>query len=151
MGSKAPPNADDILVVVETPEKWGTICGDAAQKDMLFVVEVYAAWCGPSQAAISTYKKIKDANEAKKFKLCKVCADVVGGEGEYLEQFKILARPTFLFFKDGEQVAQVDGISMPQLEKCVPHIRVCLPFSSPNRIRLLLNPAVLLLLGGNGQ
>ena len=84
---------------------------------MLFVVEVYANWCGPSAAAISTYKKIKDANEAKKFKLCKVCADVAGGEGEYLEKYKINARPTFLFFRDGEQVAQVEGVSMPTLEK----------------------------------
>ena len=113
----AAPSADDILFIVETPEQWATICGDEATKDMLFIVEVYAAWCGASAAAISTYKRLKDENAAKKFKLCKVCADVAGGEGEYLEKFKINARPTFLFFKDGEQVAQVDGVSMPTLEK----------------------------------
>ena len=46
-----------------------------------------------------------------------MCADVASGDGEYLEKFKINARPTFLFMKDGEQVAQVDGVSMPNLEK----------------------------------
>lgn len=113
----AAPSADDILFIIETPEQWATVCGEEAVKDKLFVVEVYASWCGPATAAISTYKKLKDEHEGKKFKLCKVCADVASGDGEYLEKFKINARPTFLFMKDGEQVAQVDGVSMPNLEK----------------------------------
>ena len=113
----AAPSADDILFIIETPEQWATVFGEEATKDMLFIVEVYAAWCGPAAAAISTYMRLKEDNDGKKFKLCKVCADVAGGEGEYLEKFKINARPTFLFFKDGEQVAQIDGVSMPTLEK----------------------------------
>ena len=121
-----------LQLTIETPEQWTTIAGDSAHKDMLYVVEVYASWCGPSQAATSTYRKIKDANEAKKFKLCKVCADLdcprpkADAEGEMepffpLEKYKINAKPTFLLFKDGDQVAAVDGVSMPMLEKCAPH------------------------------
>ena len=60
----------------------------------------------------------------KKFKMCKVCASLgkdiaeAGGEN-VLEPYEILARPTFLLFKDGEQIAKVEGVSMPTLEKLV--------------------------------
>merc|ERR1712146_662601 len=115
---------------IDTVEEWNVTCGENAAKDMLFVVEVYAAWCGPSQAVLSTYKKIKDNNEAKKFKLCKVCADLCPDsstdafkEAEetplLLAKHKVNPRPTFLLFKEGELVAQVEGVSMPTLEKLI--------------------------------
>ena len=70
------------------------------------------------------YKKIKDSNEQKKFKLCRVCASLGADIAEAakdnpLEKYKIMARPTFLLFKDGEQVALVEGVSMPTLEKLI--------------------------------
>ena len=68
--------SEELLKTIETGDELLKIYGDDFQRDMLFVIEIYAAWCGPSQAALSTYRKIKDANEQKKFKLCKVCADV---------------------------------------------------------------------------
>ena len=34
------------------------VYGDAAKQDMLYVVEVYAKWCGSSKACLSTYKKL---------------------------------------------------------------------------------------------
>ena len=83
---------------------------------MLFVVEVYASWCGASIAPISTYRKSKDASEQKKLKLCKVCADLETEDGS-LEKYKLNARPTFIFFVNGDQVASIDGVSMPTLEK----------------------------------
>jgi thioredoxin 1 len=110
------PADEGLLKTIETTEDWLTICGEAANKDLLFIVEVYAAWCGPSIAALSTYRKIKEQNEQKKFKLCKVCADLETPD-DYLEKYKINARPTYLLFKDGDQVATVAGVSMPMLEK----------------------------------
>ena len=112
----------DLLKAIETVDDWVNICGDDATKDMLYIVETYAAWCGPSQAALSTYRKIKEQNEQKKFKLCKVCADLsdeFNGRSSFdLQKYKIQPRPTFILFKDGEQVAIVEGVSMPTLEKC---------------------------------
>ena len=113
------------LKSIETVEQWTDI-GDSVnfRKDMLYVVEVYAEWCGETMAAKSTYNKIVNNNEAKKFKLCKVCASLgkaiaeAGGEN-VLEPYEILARPTFLLFKDGEQVGKVEGVSMPTLEKLI--------------------------------
>jgi thiol-disulfide isomerase/thioredoxin len=37
---------------------WNMVYGDAAKQDMLYVVEVYAKWCGSSKACLSTYKKL---------------------------------------------------------------------------------------------
>ena len=113
------------LKSIETVEEWMDV-GDSVKfkKDMLYIVEVYAEWCGESMAAKSTYKKIRDEYEMKKFKMCKVCASLgkdiaeAGGEN-VLEPYEILARPTFLLFKDGEQIAKVEGVSMPTLEKLV--------------------------------
>ena len=34
---------------------WNMVSGDEAKHDMLYVVEVYAKWCGSSKACISTY------------------------------------------------------------------------------------------------
>ena len=111
----------DLLKAIETVDEWVNICGDDATKDMLFIVETYASWCGPSQAALSTYRKIKEQNEQKKFKLCKVCADLsddFNGRSTFeLSKYKINPRPTFILFKDGEVVAVVEGVSMPTLEK----------------------------------
>lgn len=51
---------EDIAKTIETPEMWAQICGENATKDMLFVVEVYAEWCGPSTAIWSTYVKMNN-------------------------------------------------------------------------------------------
>ena len=116
--------SEELLKTIETGDELLKIYGDDFQRDMLFVIEIFAAWCGPSQAALSTYRKIKDSNEQKKFKLCKVCADVYEqldekGQGFFdLGKFSINPRPTFVLFKDGEQVGLVEGVSMPTLEKC---------------------------------
>ena len=115
---------EQLIKSVETVDEFLNIWGDDAKTDMLFVCEVFAEWCGPSQAAVSTYRKIKDANEAKKFKLCRVCASLGDEVMERvqenpLEKYKILARPTFILYKDGEQVGIVDGVSMPTLEKLI--------------------------------
>ena len=125
-----PPIAmsEELVKSIETPEEWLQICGEGFRRDMLFVVEVYASWCGPSQAANSTYRKIKDVHvdAQKKIKLCKVCADLQEqledpkAAAFDLEKYKINPRPTFALFKDGEQVAIVEGVSMPTLEKCAP-------------------------------
>lgn len=55
-------STDEVVKVLETPEEWQAIAGEEPVRDMLYVIEVYAAWCGPSQAAMSTYRKIKATN-----------------------------------------------------------------------------------------
>lgn len=58
---------------IGTQEEWDKICGDKAEKDCLFLVEVYAAWCGPSNAILSTYKKLRMDFEGRKIKIMQVC------------------------------------------------------------------------------
>lgn len=115
MSKEVQPGID--LVPVETPEAWAKISGEEATGDMLFVVEVYAEWCGPTLAANTTFRNIKDnlISEGKKIKCFKICAEVV----EDLEKFRVNACPTFLLFVGGDQVAMVQGVSMPALEKLI--------------------------------
>ena len=116
------------LVTIESIDKWAELMDPENPKfnrDMLYVIEVYADWCGPSLAANSTFRKIKEnlIGEGKKIRLFKVSADILSEEthGQYRSQ----ARPTYQLYVAGEVVAQIDGVSMPALEKCAPRAAVC--------------------------
>ena len=115
MAPEAIPGVD--LVPIETPEAWAKVSGEEATHDMLFVVEVYAEWCGPTLASNSTFKRIKDdfISEGKKIRCHKICAEVIP---ELKEKYALNARPTYLLFVGGDLVAAVEGVSMPSLEKC---------------------------------
>ena len=63
---------------------------------MLHMVEVFASWCGPSEAITSTFKKLYVAYQGRKVKFWQVNADTA----PYLEKYAPSAA-LFLFFKDG--------------------------------------------------
>ena len=118
MSKDAVPGQD--LVSIETPEHWAELTDAENPKfnrDMLYVVEVYASWCGPSLASNATFRKIKEnlIGEGKKLRLYKVCADILSEESH--GHLRSQARPTYQLWVAGEIVAQVDGVSMPALEK----------------------------------
>uniref|UniRef100_A0A6T7YMV1 Thioredoxin domain-containing protein n=1 Tax=Prymnesium polylepis TaxID=72548 RepID=A0A6T7YMV1_9EUKA len=109
---------EELAVPIETVEQWTTIAGEHAVKDMLFVVEVFAEWCGPSQAIWSTYVKLYNEYTDRKLKLHKVCAKLET-EGGALDKFRTGSRPNFLFYLNGEQVAHVEGVQAPTFEKTI--------------------------------
>ena len=121
-----PKDSGPLMPSVTTEEEWAKICGDNAEKDVLYFVEVFAAWCGPTDAVISTFRKLKMDYEGRKLKFAQarvppghlsapvptavlrhshrrrclqtqICADVT----EYLVKYREGARPIFLFFKEG--------------------------------------------------
>ncbi len=65
---------DDTMIatLIETEEMWATISGEAAEKDFLHVVELFSAWCGPSDAITSTYKRLVMDFNKRKVKFFKV-------------------------------------------------------------------------------
>mmetsp|Transcript_18564 Transcript_18564/g.42728 ORF Transcript_18564/g.42728 Transcript_18564/m.42728 type:complete len:138 (+) Transcript_18564:136-549(+) len=111
-----PPKTDGPqMTPITSEEEWAKVCGEAAEKDCLFFVEVYAAWCGPSDAILSTFRKLRFDYDGRKIKFMQVCADVTA----YLAKYRSTARPSFLFFKEGEQLEVVEGVNAPAIEKII--------------------------------
>lgn len=107
------PNAAPATLI-EGEEAWKKVCGDGADKDMLFVVEVFCHWCGPSEAIVSTLKRLVMDYNGRKLKFLNMEATE---EIPELAKFISTSRPHFLFFKDGEQLDTVEGVNAPLLEK----------------------------------
>jgi hypothetical protein len=58
----------DIVKVLTTEEEFATVCGDKAIGDCLFMVQVHASWCGPSEAVVSTVKRLSIEYSGRKLK-----------------------------------------------------------------------------------
>ena len=63
-----PKDTGPLMPAITTEEEWAKVSGDNAEKDVLYFIEVYAAWCGPSDAVISTFRKLKMDYEGRKLK-----------------------------------------------------------------------------------
>jgi thiol-disulfide isomerase/thioredoxin len=113
----APPKEkEQIAVLLETEEDWARICGDSADKGFLFVVEVFCKWCGPSEAILSTLKRLSVDYKGRKVKFFMIEAR----EGiPELAKYTSTSKPSFLFFKDGEQFDTIEGVNAPLLEKFI--------------------------------
>ncbi|KAL1525092.1 hypothetical protein AB1Y20_019964 [Prymnesium parvum] len=111
-------NGEEIAKTIESTEAWEQICGENAIRDMLFVVEVYAEWCGPSTAIWSSYVKMYHEYSDRKLKIMKVCAKLET-DGHVLDKFLTGSRPNFLFYLNGEQVGHVEGVQVPAFEKAI--------------------------------
>ena len=85
------------------------------------VVEIYAKWCGPSQACMSTYRMFKDEyiDQKRRLRLCRLCATQLATELTEFDAFKSEARPKFWLMHNGEKVGTVLGVNTPALEKLV--------------------------------
>lgn len=74
-------------------------------------VDFYADWCPPCKAIAPIYKSLADKHSAENtLAFAKVNVDNVQ---KIAARYGITAMPTFLFFKDGQQVA-VNGQAMIQ-------------------------------------
>merc|ERR1740138_432544 len=111
-----PPVTKETVAVTLDHEAWKTVCGEAAEKDFLFVVEPYSKWCGPSEAIITTLKRISLDMPNRKIKFVQIEATE---EIPELERFCKTSRPHFLYFKNGEHLDTVEGVNAPLIEKFI--------------------------------
>jgi len=71
------------------------------------LVDFWATWCGPCQAAGPIIEKIAGEYEGKA-KVCKLNVD----EGrQTAAQYSVMSIPTLNFFKDGKVVDQIVGVT----------------------------------------
>ncbi|KAH6603142.1 Thioredoxin-like protein [Trichoderma cornu-damae] len=74
-------------------------------------LDFYADWCPPCKAIAPIYQSLADKHGAEKYlAFAKVNVDHVN---DVAARYGVTAMPTFLFFKDGQQVA-VNGKPMIQ-------------------------------------
>lgn len=79
------------------------------------IVELYQSWCGPCKAIVNTFKNIYFANGDKPIKFYTCNADKVKQFSKYVGN----CQPVFLFFKDGQQVEAIEGVTAPELTKTI--------------------------------
>lgn len=86
------------------------------------VVDFTAAWCGPCKAIAPAYATIAKSNSIPGFlAFTKVDVDEVQ---QVAQQYRVSAMPTFMFFKDGKQVAvhgqaMIQGANVKSLQSAV--------------------------------
>lgn len=76
---------------------------------MITLIDFYADWCGPCKVMKPIFEKVAPDYEGKvEFKKVDVEADV-----EEASKYGIMSIPTFVFVKDGQEVARRMG-AMPE-------------------------------------
>ena len=70
------------------------------------LIDFWATWCGPCRAMMPVVAKIADENEGK-IKVCKVNVDE---EPDLAEKFGVMSIPTFIVFKNGNEVGRSVGV-----------------------------------------
>ena len=112
----APTEIERTATLIDGAEGWKRVCGDGAERDFLHVVEVFSKWCGPSEAIVSTLKRLALDYQGRKVKFLQIEADEDIPE---VARFCKISRPHFLLFVNGEQLETVEGINAPMLEKFI--------------------------------
>ena len=95
------------------------------------VVEVFADWCGPSEAVLSTFLNCHRKMSGKKIKWYQVNTKEI----KELEKYEADAKPRFLFYRDGEVMEVVEGVNAPAITRHT-------PYAIPGRWIAPPNPAV---------
>lgn len=111
----APADKVTIATTIDL-EGWKSVCGETADKDFLVVVEAYSKWCGPSEAIITTLKRIQLDMPNRKIRFVQIEASE---EIPEIAKYGKTSRPHFLFFKNGEHLDTVEGVNAPLIEKFI--------------------------------
>lgn len=90
--------------------------GEVIESALPVVVEFYSDSCIPCKQLSPILGDIEDDYE-EQLKVVKVN---VNFDAELAEQYSVMASPTILFFKNGEEVNRIRGlVKKPQLEEAV--------------------------------
>lgn len=94
----------DLITFITSEPQFDQIL---ATKNKLIVVNFFATWCGPCRLAAPKLKKM--ASDFKDAIFCKIDID----ENQSLAtRFVIRAMPTYMVFKDGEEIGTIVGANL---------------------------------------
>lgn len=78
----------------------------------LVVVDFFATWCGPCKKIAPIYEQME-----KMFPTITFLKVDVDEANDIAERFDIRAMPTFVFLKDGQRVAEIEGADVEGIGK----------------------------------
>ena len=87
MPAKPPPGPTQHQI--GSDEEFEQVAGNSAESGFLCVVEVFASWCGATDAAVSTISRLNADFSGRKLRFYQVNADRVAA----LERFKAKSKP----------------------------------------------------------
>jgi len=87
---------------------------DILAKHKLVVIDMYAEWCGPCKMIAPTFNKLSEEREDVAF----IKVDVDESD-EITEFLKVAAMPTFIFFKNSQEIHRFQGANGDKLKKDV--------------------------------
>jgi len=70
----------------------------------VMLVDFWAEWCGPCQAAMPILKEFEEKSGVTVWKIN------VDEQAELAAKFRVMSIPTLVLFKDGEAVEQMVGV-----------------------------------------
>ncbi|CCE64302.1 hypothetical protein TPHA_0H00940 [Tetrapisispora phaffii CBS 4417] len=80
----------------------------------LVVVDFFATWCGPCKMISPMVDKFAVEYDAAEY--YKVDVDEVG---DIAQKYDVTAMPTFLYFKDGKEIARVVGANPAGIKQTI--------------------------------
>ncbi|XP_041374381.1 thioredoxin domain-containing protein 3 homolog isoform X4 [Gigantopelta aegis] len=96
---------------IETTEEWEELMA----KEGLFVIDVYQEWCGPCNALVANFRRLKNeiGDDLLHFAIAK--ADTI----EALDKYRGRCEPCFLFYAGGVLVAVIHGARTPEIQRTI--------------------------------
>lgn len=112
----APTTAAGGIKVVKDLDEYKAITENPTDKK-LFVVDLYATWCGPCVQLLPTWKSLQQNIDMFEDRCLLLQVDISVVKG--FEDYPQTSKPHFLFLKDGQLLKEVEYLDSPQILRCI--------------------------------
>ncbi|KAG0468907.1 hypothetical protein HPP92_018235 [Vanilla planifolia] len=107
----AATDANSAVIAVHSKEAWNDHWIAHKNSNKLLVIDFSATWCGPCRAIEPTFKALSARFADASF--VKIDVDELS---EVAQRWMVQGMPTFVFVKEGKEVARVVGANRGELE-----------------------------------
>eukprot|EP01018_Ginkgo_biloba_P015721 Gb_20967 [translate_table: standard] len=104
--------AQDRVLHCHSVQEWENNLKEANKQNQLVVVDFTAQWCGPCRVIGPVFNEL-----SKKYQNVTFLKVDVDEMKDVTAEWDVQAMPTFLFIKDGKEVARIVGARKDELEK----------------------------------